>query len=102
MLSTVAPREVMPGFRGRFVHTERMTLAFWEVEAGAELAEHHHPHEQVAHVLEGSFELVLAGVAHRLEPGGVLPIPSGVPHSGRALSACRILDVFSPPREDLQ
>jgi quercetin dioxygenase-like cupin family protein len=99
-LESLADREVMPGFRGRFVHTERTTFAFWQVEAGAELPEHSHPHEQIAHVLEGTFELTVDGVAHRLGPGQVLPISSETPHSGRAITACRILDVFSPPREE--
>ncbi|REJ81056.1 MAG: cupin domain-containing protein [Acidobacteria bacterium] len=99
-LAQLEEREVMPGFRGRFVHTDRTTLAFWEIDEGAELPEHRHPHEQTAHVLEGSFELVVSGEPHRLGAGSVLPIPSQAPHSGRAITACRILDVFSPPRDD--
>ena len=99
-LQAIDERELMPGFRGRFVHTNSMTLADWQIDAGAELPVHDHPHEQVVNVLEGRFELVLDGVPHELEPGTVLPIPGGVPHSGRALTACRILDVFSPVRED--
>ena len=99
-LQDVDERELMPGFRGRFVHTDSMTFAYWSIEAGAQLPVHDHPHEQVVNVLEGRFELVLDGVCHELEPGMVLPIPGGVPHSGRALTDCRILDVFSPVRED--
>ena len=90
----------MPGFVGRFLHTESMTLAWWDVEAGSTLPEHRHPQEQVAHVLEGVFELTVDGATERLEPGRIAVIPSNVPHSGRALTACRILDVFQPVRED--
>jgi hypothetical protein len=34
-----------------------------------------------------------------LHPGQVVAIPSNVPHSGHAVSRCRILDVFQPVRE---
>ena len=32
--------------------------------------------------------------------GQVFVIPPDVPHSGRALTRCRVLDVFAPVRED--
>ena len=71
-----------------------------EVEAGAALPRHSHPHEQVVNMLEGEFELVVDGTPHRLKAGDVLAIPGDAPHSGRALTRCRILDVFHPIRED--
>jgi quercetin dioxygenase-like cupin family protein len=99
-LSDAPAREVMPGFHGRFVHSERMTLAYWEIDAGAVLQRHAHPHEQVAHVLEGTFEMTVGGVTHRLEVGDVAVVPPDAPHSGSALTRCRIVDVFCPVRED--
>ena len=76
------------------------TFAYWEIEADAPLPEHSHPHEQVANLLEGEFELTIDGRTERVQAGAVAVIPPNVPHSGRALTACRILDVFSPVRED--
>ena len=99
-LAEIAPREVMPGIHARFVHSDTMTFAYWTIRAGAVLPAHAHPHEQVVNMLEGEFELVLDGVAHSLRPGEVLAIPGGATHSGRALTDCRILDVFHPVRED--
>lgn len=93
-------REVFPGFRGKFIHTERMTLVFWNVSQGTPLPEHSHPHEQVANMLEGEFELIIDGKANYLKPGMVATIPSGAIHSGRAITECKILDVFAPVRED--
>lgn len=94
--------EITRGFSARMIHTDNMTIAFVDVEAGAELPEHAHVHEQVTNLLEGEFELVLGGEIMHLKPGQVVVIPSNVPHSGRALAACRILDVFQPAREDFR
>ena len=99
-LSELTEREVVPGFHGKFVHSENMTTSFWRIEAGAELPEHTHPHEQVSVVVEGKFEMTLAGEKLQLENGKVAVIPSNVPHSGKALTNCTIIDVFYPVREE--
>jgi quercetin dioxygenase-like cupin family protein len=71
-----------------------MTFVYWDVPAAVLLPEHSHPHEQVAHTFEGQFEITVNGVTQILGPA-----PNAV-HSGRALTDCKILDVFSPVRED--
>ncbi len=99
-LSDLKPHEVIPGYHATFIHMDHMTLAYWRIEAGAEMPEHSHPHEQVANLLEGEFEMSLGGERMTLKPGVVAVIPSGIPHGGRAIQDCRILDVFHPVRED--
>lgn len=91
---------IAPGYHARFIHASRMTFALWRVEPDAALPHHDHPHEQVTHILEGEFELVLDGVTHLLKAGDVLVIPPHAKHGGKALTPCMILDVFSPVRED--
>jgi quercetin dioxygenase-like cupin family protein len=76
------------------------TRSVWEVAAAGFLPEHHHPHEQVAILLEGPFELTIDGETSVLVPGTVAVIPSNARHSGRAFSDCRIWDIFYPIRED--
>ncbi|SRR6266511_1494548 len=99
-LETVPVREIFPGFRARVVHSERTSQSWVEIDAGASFPEHQHPHEQIVNVLDGELELTVEGITHRLTPGRVLVIPPEVPHSGRAVTACRVLDVFAPARDD--
>ncbi len=95
------PEKVLvPGTRARFVHSDRMTTAYWTFEPGAVLPAHSHPHEQVTNVLEGEFEMTVGGEVRRIRPGDVAVIPPGVSHSGKALTLCRFIDVFCPVRED--
>lgn len=99
-VATLPVREIFPGIRARVVHSARTSESWVEIDAGASFPEHQHPHEQIVNVLEGELDVIAGGVAHRLVPGMVLVIPPGVPHSGRAITACRVLDVFAPTRED--
>ncbi len=99
-LSDVPEREQMPGMRGRFLHSGSMTLVYWDMVEGGSFPEHAHPHEQVVNMLEGELDIVVDGKAHRLRAGDVLAITGNARHSGRAVTRCRVLDVFSPIRED--
>jgi quercetin dioxygenase-like cupin family protein len=94
------PHEVIPGFVGRFLHSDTMTFALWQIAAGSPLPEHSHPHEQVVHLYEGEFEMTVEGRTLRMKSGDVFAIPGNARHHGRAISDCRILDVFCPVRED--
>jgi quercetin dioxygenase-like cupin family protein len=99
-IDTLPVREIFPGVRARVVHRERTSESWVEIDAGASFPQHQHPHEQIVNVLEGELELTVGDVTHRLTPGQVLVIPPDVPHSGRAIAASRVLDVFAPSRDD--
>ena len=99
-LDDLAEKEVIPGYRARFIHTENVTLAYWRIQAGMPLSRHSHPHEQVVNLIEGRYEFVIEGRATVLEPGMVVVVPPNVEHGGRSLADCRIVDAFYPVRED--
>ena len=101
-LSELERKELFPGARARFVHCDNMTLAHWEFEAGVLLPEHSHPHEQIANVLDGIFELTIEGEPYRLEAGMVAIIPPDARHSGKSITDSRLFDVFYPVREDFR
>jgi len=99
-LKDCVEKEPVPGYRARFVHSDNMTLAFWTIAAGAALPDHAHPHEQVANVIEGEFAFTLEGETRVIRPGDVVVIPGNARHSGKAITPCRIIDVFYPIRQD--
>ncbi len=100
-LEAVEAKELLPGFRAKMIHSEKMTLAYWDIDAGSILPEHSHPHEQVAaQVISGEFELTLEGETKIMKAGDVAVIAGNIPHSGRAITDCKLLDVFSPVREE--
>ncbi len=98
--SDIQVKEIAPGFFSRLIHTENNTINFIEVKAGSAIPLHSHPHEQSSFVLEGSFEMTVDGVPHILNSSNFVVIPGGVIHGGHAITDCRLIDVFSPVRED--
>ncbi|MEN8965571.1 MAG: cupin domain-containing protein [Polaribacter sp.] len=99
-IKDINPKEIIKGFNGRFVHMETFTIAFWEVKKGSELPEHSHFSEQTTQVMEGKFEMTVNGITQIYTPGSILKIPSFAKHSGKALTDCKITDVFCPVREE--
>lgn len=98
--SEIAPREIAPGFLCKLIHTGNQTVNFIEVSVGSNLPLHHHPHEQCSFVLEGEFEMTINGETNLLTPNTFAVIPGNVPHGGRAITNCKLVDVFYPERED--
>lgn len=97
---SIQPKEILPGFRARFIHTKTQTLSLVTIDKGSKLPEHSHMHEQISQVMEGSFELIVDGEKKICAAGDIALIDSNVPHSGIALTPCTIFDIFTPVRED--
>lgn len=93
-------RTIVPGFHGKFIHGDNVTVAVWQVDAGASLPEHAHHHEQITMIVDGTFEMTVGGETRRLGAGDIVVIPGHVTHAGKAITDCRITDVFQPARDD--
>jgi quercetin dioxygenase-like cupin family protein len=100
-LAKVPPISPVPGCRMRTPAGRNMMLSYLEMDAGAEVPLHHHPHEQGGILLEGRLQLTIGDETRVVEPGAMFLIPPDVPHRAVALGGpVRVLDVFSPVRED--
>jgi len=68
--------------------------------AGSKMPEHQHPQEQLVHILSGRMKLVVGGTPHELKTGDSFYLASNVPHGVETLEETRVLDTFSPPRDE--
>jgi len=93
-------KEVAPGFFSRLIHTETNTINFIDVSEGSSIPRHRHINQQCSFAISGKFELTVDGIPQVLEPGLFAIIPPNVWHSGVAITDCKLIDIFSPPRED--
>lgn len=91
---------LMAGGKVKFVHSDHMTVASWTFEAGSIFKEHSHPHEQILNLLEGTIEFTVDGDTQRIGAPAAIVIPSDAIHSGETVTACTLIDVFYPVRED--
>lgn len=93
-------KEPLPGWRGRFFDSERMTFAYYEIAGdAAPLHEHDHSREEAWHVLDGTLAVRVAGVEHVVAGGTAVIVPPNTLHSVRVLGPCRALVVDTPRRE---
>ncbi len=99
-ISEIKQKELLPGIKARFVHTENNTIGFVELEKGAVLPEHAHFHEQTTQIIEGKLEMTIDEETKVLEPDMIATIPSNISHSARAITKCKVTDIFHPVRED--
>jgi quercetin dioxygenase-like cupin family protein len=93
--------EAFPGVTRRTLHSgDHVTLVQIDIEAGHEVPEHVHPHEQAGNVREGRLRFTIGGMVSELEPGDAYLIPGGIVHHVVALEPAVLIEAFSPPRED--
>jgi len=79
---------------------ERAMLVEVDLEPGSVVPMHTHPHEQTGTLISGRMRFEIGGETFALEPGDAWMIPGGVPHEATGIDKCRVVEVFSPPRED--
>jgi quercetin dioxygenase-like cupin family protein len=99
-VKNIKAKEIVPGFHGRFIHSENITIAYWDIKAGHSVPRHQHVHEMIVNVMEGKLELTVGNDTKLLETGMAVVIPSNVPHMATGVTDCKIIDVFYPVRSD--
>ena len=102
-----------PGFRRRIMTGTNLQLCFWRIEGGAtgSFMHKHDDHEQLGTVVRGKLDFRIGDEHDQtrvvLEENESYLAPPGVWHGDSVFigddeyGECWILDVFSPPRDDL-
>jgi quercetin dioxygenase-like cupin family protein len=81
-------------------HADGIMIVHVAFEAGAIGAEHNHPHLQGTLVESGVFDVTIGGETRRLVAGDTFFVPTMVLHGVVAVQAGRLVDSFTPMRED--
>jgi quercetin dioxygenase-like cupin family protein len=92
--------ERLPGWHGRYFHSQNMTFAHYEFAQGASIHEHSHAQEEVYEVIEGEVEMTIDGKTGIARAGVVAIVPSNARHSVRALTDGRAIIVDYPARRE--
>lgn len=81
---------------------DSMNVQHFEIEPGAAVEEHSHPHEQTGFIYEGELVFLVDGEELVCGPGDSYAIPGDQPHAAenRGNEPVRGVDIFSPPREN--
>lgn len=100
-MDDIHPFELGEGIGCRPLFGESVMMNLVELEPGAVVPAHRHPHEQLGITLRGLLVLIVDGVEHPLGPMDACVLPGGVEHGARAgPEGATVLDVFRPIRED--
>ncbi len=91
---------VSPLVKRRLISGENAMLLRIDLQRGASVETHQHPHEQISYILSGRVEFDLAGYKQIMTAGDVVCVPGNTPHALTVLEDTVILEIFSPPRED--
>jgi len=92
---------IFPGVTITTCAAEKMMMSHVDLEPGAVVSEHSHPHEQVGMLLAGKAIFYIGEESKTLQAGDMYRIPGNVRHRVVALDeAVKALDIFYPIRED--
>ena len=76
-----------------------MVVAFTFAQGG-EGKLHSHPHTQSTYIQSGRFVFSVDGVETEVGPGDSFVIPSNAVHGCRCIEAGKMIDTFTPRRDD--
>lgn len=91
---------IFPGVQSAMEHSQQISYGCVSLEKGVTVPVHSHLHEQWTYVVEGEMEFTLNEEKQLLLPGMGAFIASNVPHGAVAVTACKVIDIFTPVRED--
>lgn len=99
-ITEIKGKELVPGVVGHYIHGVQTTFGYVTLVKGSVVPDHSHHNEQVTFILEGTLQMWIGGEEYLLQPGMVHVTPAHVVHSATAMVDCKLIDTFSPPRQD--
>jgi len=100
LIKKIKPKTLANGITGYYAHGDKTTFGYIEIKKGSSVPLHKHINEQITYIIEGQLEMIINGEPHTLTAGMYHIIPSDITHSAFAVTDCKIIDSFSPVRED--
>jgi quercetin dioxygenase-like cupin family protein len=96
-------KEDRPGMKAAIVHGEGLSLSRWELEVGAKLADHSHPHTQITFIISGKMNFRRQGKEPFTAVAGDFIVfePNEV-HGADVIEYTIAMDAFAPAREDFK
>ncbi|MEO5581042.1 MAG: cupin domain-containing protein, partial [Saprospiraceae bacterium] len=101
--NTIPVEQVNPSMQRRIITGEKMMTAKLNFKDGFEAPLHHHMHEQITQVVEGSMRFWFGANKEEvldLLPGDIIVIPSDLPHAALMIGDVEVIDIWAPPRQD--
>ena len=93
--------EICPGIKRQTAASGKtMYQMIAHLDAGTKMPEHRHPQEQIIHILSGRMKVIVEGAVHELAAGDSFYLATKVPHGVETMEETRVLDTFSPPRDE--
>ena len=81
-------------------YNEKLFLAEHEMVKGWVGTVHSHPHDQIVYVVHGHIRVKCQGNTFDAQTGDTFVVRGGVQHDASAIEDSRVVDVFTPCRED--
>ncbi|MEI9959075.1 MAG: cupin domain-containing protein [Ferruginibacter sp.] len=99
-IDDIQTREIVTGFTGKYYHADSLSIGWLDAKAGHTVPLHSHIHEQVSFVQEGKMIFVIEDKEFLLEAGMAITVAPNLKHGATAVTDCKLIDVFSPVREE--
>jgi Uncharacterized conserved protein, contains double-stranded beta-helix domain len=105
-MNIVADDDVEPVEAVEHVHLSqmasgaKMSVQSFQIEPGADVPEHSHPHEQAGYITQGTVTFIIDGTEQIIEAGDSYVISGGETHGAVNDGTVTVegVDIFSPPR----
>jgi unsaturated pyranuronate lyase len=93
--------EICPGIKRQTLTSGKMMYQMLAaLGAGSKMPAHQHPQEQIVHIVSGRMKLIVDGTSHELKAGDSFYLASNIPHGVETIDETRVIDTFSPPRDE--